>query len=138
MNQCLVLFATHYHSLLEDWKEEPGVRLGHMECIVEDSSVDHNNEERRSRNNITFLYTLGEGSCPKSFGINVARLAALPEEVLRKAQAVSAGFEAEMNESLVHKVPPSLDTSKVKEQFLESMKKEDWDKAETLWHQLQS
>ena len=90
-----------------------------------------------SINNITFLYTLGEGSCPKSFGINVARLAALPEEVLRKAQAVSAGFEAEMNESLVHKVP-SLDTSKVKEQFLESMKKEDWDKAETLWHQLQS
>merc|ERR1711957_1060291 len=82
-NQCLTMFATHYHSLLEDWKDEPSVRLGHMEC----------HEEK-----ITFLYTLGAGSCPKSFGINVARLAALPEEVLIKAKRVSSLFEASMSE----------------------------------------
>ncbi len=83
---CLVMFATHYHSLLEDFRETPSVRLGHMECLVE--------EEKN--NNITFLYTLGEGVCPKSFGINVARLAGLPEEVLKIAEKKSSAFEEEL------------------------------------------
>merc|ERR1719491_398249 len=26
-NRCLTLFATHYHSLLEDWKNEPSIKL---------------------------------------------------------------------------------------------------------------
>jgi len=96
-NGCLALFATHYHTLLEDWKDEPSVRLGHMECIVH----GNNDEVEASANGksdhmITFLYTLGEGSCPKSFGINVARLAGLPEEVLQSAKKKSCDFEAVM------------------------------------------
>eukprot|EP00986_Skeletonema_menzelii_P001374 scaffold366_cov153-Skeletonema_menzelii.AAC.36 len=81
-NQCLTLFATHYHSLLEDWKNEPSIRLGHMECVVEDDD----DSEKKS---ITFLYTLGDGPCPKSFGVNVARLAGLPDDVLERAKRVS-------------------------------------------------
>ena len=63
-----------------------------MECIVE-----NNNEEGPETKNITFSYTLGDGPCPKSFGVNVARLAGLPDDVLQKAKAVSSHFEAEMN-----------------------------------------
>jgi DNA mismatch repair protein MSH6 len=101
-NQCLTLFATHYHSLLEDWKNEPSIRLGHMECVVEDNDDD---SEKKS---IAFLYTLGEGPCPKSFGVNVARLAGLPDDVLERAKRVSVAFEAEMNgESNNHKIIPS-------------------------------
>jgi DNA mismatch repair protein MSH6 len=106
-NGSLVLFATHYHSLLEEWSENPTVRLGHMECLVEgeedlgDAEAGQESESRPANEtrdqSITFLYTLGEGSCPKSFGINVARLAGLPEEVLSKAKAVSSSFEAEMS-----------------------------------------
>merc|ERR1712060_640672 len=71
-----------------------GVRLGHMECIA-------------SEGNITFLYTLGEGACPRSFGVNVARLAGLPEDVLRKAKIVSEQFEREMNgEVSQHSITP--------------------------------
>jgi len=92
-SQCLSLFATHYHSLLDEWKNAPNVRLGHMQCIVDDD--DGTDSEGNS--NITFLYTLGPGSCPKSFGINVAKLAGLPEEVLANAKRVSADFEDEMN-----------------------------------------
>jgi DNA mismatch repair ATPase MutS len=93
-----------YHSLLEDWKNESSVKLGHMECIVED---DHENDSERKLN-ITFLYTLGDGPCPKSFGVNVARLAGLPDDVLQKAKAVSSQFEAEMNgEAGQHKILPS-------------------------------
>ena len=32
---------------------------------------------------VTFLYQYRSGACPKSYGLNVARLAHLPEEVRR-------------------------------------------------------
>ena len=104
------LFATHttnvqYHSLLEDWKSEPSIKLGHMECIVED---DSESEKTNNITGITFLYTLGDGPCPKSFGVNVARLAGLPDDVLQRAKRVSTQFEAEMSgDSNQHKVIPS-------------------------------
>jgi DNA mismatch repair ATPase MutS len=54
------------------------------------------------------LYTLGDGPCPKSFGVNVARLAGLPDDVLQKAKAVSSLFEAEMNgQTGKHTIIPS-------------------------------
>jgi DNA mismatch repair protein MSH6 len=102
-NKCLALFATHYHSVLDEWRDEPTVRLGHMECLVEggDDAVDDEggNEEAEDGNDqtITFLYSLGAGTCPKSFGINVARLAGLPEPLLGHAKQVSESFEAELN-----------------------------------------
>ena len=64
-----------------------------MEYIVEND----NEEGPETRNNITFSYTLGNGPCPKSFGVNVARLAGLPNDVLQKAKAASSLFEAEMH-----------------------------------------
>lgn len=36
---------------------------------------------------VTFLYKLVSGACPKSYGINVARLARLPEKVSSGAAA---------------------------------------------------
>jgi DNA mismatch repair ATPase MutS len=62
-----------------------------MECAV------GNGEDTSSLgdSNITFLYTLGPGAFPKSFGINVARLAGLPEEVLWNTKRISADFELE-------------------------------------------
>ena len=92
-NKCLTLFATHYHSLLEEWKENDNVTMGHMECLVENKSSDLETDDCK----ITFLYTLGSGACPKSFGINVARLAGLPDDVLVKAKRISAEFEDEMS-----------------------------------------
>ena len=70
-SQCLTLFATHYHSLLDEWRGvSPHVRLGHMQCIVNDDNDDEQKDESCSTgisndSNITFLYTLGPGSCPK-------------------------------------------------------------------------
>ena len=54
------------------------VALGHMSCLVEENDGDQR---------VTFLYKLAPGPCPKSFGINVARLAQLPKAV-RNEQAV--------------------------------------------------
>lgn len=44
---------------------------------------------------MTFLYALREGACPKSYGVNVARLAGLPESVLKLAAEKSAEMETE-------------------------------------------
>ena len=96
--KCLTMFATHYHSLLEDMEGREGVRLGHMKCHVEEGGGKGDGaggEECR----ITFLYQLADGACPESFGINVARLAALPEGVLRIAREKSEQFENEVAEA---------------------------------------
>jgi DNA mismatch repair protein MSH6 len=61
-SQCLTLFATHYHSLLNEWKDAPNVSLGHMECFVDDNEDE---AAGKSSSNITFLYKLGPGACPK-------------------------------------------------------------------------
>lgn len=80
---CLVLFATHYHPVSREaakWTEK--VAPFHMAAEVGGSS-----------NEMTFLYRFLPGLCPASHGHHVARLAGLPEKVLREALARSAEFE---------------------------------------------
>lgn len=67
--------------LLDAYRNVPGIGLFHMSC-----KADEDGEK------VTFLYKFIRGECPKSFGINVARMAGLPERVLAKARVVSAEF----------------------------------------------
>ena len=128
-NKCLTLFATHYHSLLEEWKANNNVIMGHMECLVEHKSSDSDSEDC----NITFLYTLGDGPCPKSFGINVARLAGLPDDVLAKAKRISAEFEIEMS---CADRPQSL--AQQKQRIIDAMDSGDWMDLMNMWEKLQN
>lgn len=57
-----------------------------MACLV------HTEGEQR----VTFLYQLAEGPSARSYGINVARIAHLPQGVLDLAQRKSREFEAFM------------------------------------------
>ena len=118
-NKCLALFATHYHNLIEDWKNNPQVRLGHMECMVEED------DESTGADRITFLYTLGRGACPKSFGINVARLAGLPNDVLIKAKKISKDFEEEMN------------SGSFQRQVEKAIESKNWELVRSLWERAQ-
>ena len=80
---CLTLFSTHYHMLLDDFRERKQVELYHMAFKQHDPlKNDH----------ITFLYKFVKGECPNSFGLNVARMAGLPTSVLRKAQRKAITF----------------------------------------------
>lgn len=88
--QCRSMFATHYHSLVEEYTDSSHVSLGHMGCIV-----DPENDRK-----VTFLYKLEDGMCPKSYGLNVAMLAKLPDEVIECAARKSAQFE----QSLQHQI----------------------------------
>ncbi|XP_024965615.1 DNA mismatch repair protein MSH6 isoform X2 [Cynara cardunculus var. scolymus] len=84
--QCRGLFSTHYHHLALDYQRIPKVSLCHMACQV-GNGVGGLEE-------VTFLYKLTLGACPKSYGVNVARLAGLPDGVLQKAATKSEEFEA--------------------------------------------
>lgn len=42
---------------------------------------------------ITFLYKFGEGACPKSHGFNAARLADVPDEIIKLGSVKSIEFE---------------------------------------------
>ncbi|KAH7516977.1 hypothetical protein FEM48_Zijuj09G0013300 [Ziziphus jujuba var. spinosa] len=84
--QCRGMFSTHYHRLAVDYRKNPKVSLCHMACQV-GNGIDAVEE-------VTFLYRLTPGACPKSYGVNVARLAGLPDSVLRKAAVKSREFEA--------------------------------------------
>ena len=69
------LFATHYHELTELEQLLPGVRNVHV-------SVQEAGSE------IVFLRRVEPGSANKSYGIEVARLAGLPNEVIARAREI--------------------------------------------------
>jgi DNA mismatch repair protein MutS len=69
------VFATHYHELTELEAELPGL-------------VNLRLEVKEWEGKIIFLHTVGKGRSDKSYGIHVARLAGLPEEVLGRAQEI--------------------------------------------------
>ncbi|XP_057966669.1 DNA mismatch repair protein MSH6 isoform X2 [Malania oleifera] len=85
MVQCRGMFSTHYHRLAISYQRDPKVSLCHMACQVgQGDGVEE----------VAFLYKLTPGACPKSYGVNVARLAGLPDSVLKIAAAKSREFEA--------------------------------------------
>ena len=76
------LFATHYHELTELATQYEGITACHV-------AVREWNDE------IVFLRTIVEGGSDRSYGIQVARLAGLPESVIAKAKEVQARLEAQ-------------------------------------------
>jgi DNA mismatch repair protein MutS len=69
------LFATHYHELTELEQLLPGVQNVHVAV-------------QEAGNEIIFLRRVAPGSADKSYGIEVARLAGLPNAVIARAREV--------------------------------------------------
>lgn len=82
-----VLFATHYHELTRLSHEFPQLENWHLSI-----------KERRE--GIHFLYTLMRGPASKSYGIQVAQLAGLPPEILRRASAILQNLESQPAQSV--------------------------------------
>ena len=55
--------------------------------------VEGEDDDDPSQQTITFLYKFTDGSCPKSYGFNVARLAGLPDAVIRQAREKARELE---------------------------------------------
>jgi DNA mismatch repair protein MutS len=75
------LFATHYHEITALASSRSAVK----NCNVAVKEWNHQ---------IIFLHKILPGSAEKSYGIQVARLAGLPEEVIRRAREVLEQLEA--------------------------------------------
>jgi DNA mismatch repair protein MutS len=74
------LFATHYHELTELEQLLPGVKNLHVSV-------------REAGSEIIFLRRVEPGSADKSYGIEVARLAGLPREVIERAREILVRHE---------------------------------------------
>jgi DNA mismatch repair protein MutS len=80
------LFATHYHELTDLALTVSGVK--NCNVLVR----EHNDQ-------ITFLRKIAPGGADKSYGIQVARLAGLPDPVIRRAKEILSNLEeGEFNE----------------------------------------
>ncbi|WP_333886720.1 DNA mismatch repair protein MutS [Clostridium sp.] len=80
--RCKTLFATHYHELTKLEGRIKGVK---NYCV----SV------KEVENTIVFLRKIVRGGADQSYGIEVAKLAGLPEEVLKRAKEILASLENE-------------------------------------------
>lgn len=78
--KCKTLFSTHYHELTDMEKTIPNLKNKHVSAVEENS-------------NITFLHKVKDGSVDKSYGINVAKLAGLPDEVIDRASGILNIYE---------------------------------------------
>jgi DNA mismatch repair protein MutS len=79
--RAMTLFATHYHELTELESLLDGVRNLHVSV-------------KESSDQILFLRRVEPGAADKSYGIEVARLAALPLSVIERAREILARHES--------------------------------------------
>lgn len=80
------LFATHYHELTELEALLPGVK-------------NFNIAVKKRGDDITFLRRIVRGGADDSFGIEVAKLAGVPDKVIKRAKQVLAELESTGGES---------------------------------------
>ncbi|XP_061117730.1 DNA mismatch repair protein Msh3 isoform X1 [Conger conger] len=96
--QALTLFVTHYPPLCELERVFPRhVGNYHMAFLLNDDTDAHADDEEVRPEFITFLYQLTEGAAARSYGLNVARLADVPECIIRTAALKSKELEAAVN-----------------------------------------
>ena len=77
---CMTLFSTHYHELTFLEGKGLGIQNVHASARVDN---DH----------LVFEYLIKKGKSNKSYGVNVAKLAKLPDEVIQRANRVLETLE---------------------------------------------
>ncbi len=78
----VTLFATHYHELTEMEKLKSNIR--NLSVDVYDDGSE-----------IVFTHKIKEGRASKSYGIHVAKLAGVPNSVVKRAEEILKKFEAQ-------------------------------------------
>ncbi len=79
---CKTLFATHYHELTVLEGQLAGVK-------------NYNIAAKKKKDEIIFLRKIVRGGADQSYGIEVAKLAGVPDRVIRRARAILADLEAQ-------------------------------------------
>ncbi|MCA9387366.1 DNA mismatch repair protein MutS, partial [Candidatus Dojkabacteria bacterium] len=74
------LFATHYHELIELDKRYKSVKNYHVSVVEEKGEV-------------IFQYKIEDGGTDRSYGVHVAKIAGIPEEIVKRANEILGNFE---------------------------------------------
>ncbi|EIF6167504.1 DNA mismatch repair protein MutS [Clostridium perfringens] len=115
--RCKTLFATHYHELTKLEGEIHGVR----NYSVAVKEVD---------NNIIFLRKIIEGGADQSYGIEVAKLAGIPDEVINRAKEILEKLEMESSKDNLDLALKEVNASK--EEMKEASIKASYEVKETI------
>jgi len=78
--KCKMMFSTHYHELTDLENNLKYLKNVHVSAHEENG-------------NVTFLHKIKDGSVDKSYGIHVARLANLPENLIKRASDILSVYE---------------------------------------------
>lgn len=78
--KCKTLFSTHYHELTSLEQRITSIKNVHVSAKEENGTI-------------TFLHKIKSGAVDKSYGIHVAKLAGMPEELLKKAEETLQFYE---------------------------------------------
>ena len=90
--KAITLFSTHYHELTSLEKYKKHIKNVHVSAHEENG-------------NITFLHKIKDGSIDKSYGIHVAKLANLPESLIKRADEILKTYEAKTkNKEVVNQI----------------------------------
>jgi len=103
---CRALFATHYHEL---------TRLAESRQAVN----NYNIAVRERNDQIIFLRQILPGAADKSYGIQVARLAGLPDSIIDRAKEILSGLEGGEDSEGKVSPPSKKKPSEVKEETVE-------------------
>ncbi len=115
------LFATHFHHLTDMAKMYHGVKNVHTLA-------------RETGNTIVFLHKVVEGGTDRSYGVHVAALAGVPEQVVARAKEMLVKLEQEnsvtldFSESSGERVQTSLEALTIDDPIVEKIKHMDLDR----------
>ncbi|KON89006.1 DNA mismatch repair protein MutS [Sporosarcina globispora] len=88
------LFSTHYHELTVLEEELQKVNNIHVSAVEQNGRV-------------VFLHKIKEGAADKSYGIHVAQLAELPNELIVRANEILTGLESSNSGPVKKEIPAS-------------------------------
>ena len=78
--RCKTLFSTHYHELTSLEKRFEGIKNIHVSATEEAGKL-------------VFLHKVKDGAVDKSYGIHVAKIAGLPEPIIKRANELLSYYE---------------------------------------------
>ncbi len=113
------MFSTHYHELTNMEGKVDGVK--NYRVMV-----------KEWEGNVVFLHKIARGSANRSFGIEVAKLAGLPEELVSRAKQVLSEKESEVKVTSSEQKSDSINTSANVSEIINVLKEMDMDSVSPL------
>ena len=92
-------FSTHYHELTDLANTLPNLKNVHVSAIEENGKI-------------TFLHKVKDGSIDKSYGIHVAKLAHLPDSLIKRADEILKTYESNEKKEVVSQLSLPLEEEK--------------------------